>query len=122
MTPISPFISSRSWLFLVWMTLSWTRSGVAAMVGPSAFRRARRRQRDDLLADRLGARPLDEEEVAQVVRPRARRGRLTVVDRVRGADDQRARGLAEDLGQADHGDAAGLDEVVEHATRADGGE
>ena len=46
-------------------------------------------------------------------------GGLAVVDRVRGADDQRARGLAEDLGQAHDRDATGLDEVVEHAPGAD---
>ena len=43
---------------------------------------------------------LDEEEVADVVgSPALGRRRLAAVDRVGGADDQRARGLAEDLGQ-----------------------
>ena len=92
MTPISPFINSRSWLFLLWMTRSKTRSGaVPAMAAPSAFsaraqlgvervdagrpavhrgddedlgarvevvvgRQALGGERDDLVADRVGAR------------------------------------------------------------------
>ena len=41
------------------------------------------------------------------------------VDRVRGADDERAGGLAEDVGQAHDRHGLRLDEVVEHAAGAD---
>ena len=70
--------------------------------------------------ERVGRRdPLEEEEVADAVLAGDGRRRLARVDRVRGAHDQRARGLAEDLGEADGRDRAGLDEVLEDAARPD---
>ena len=61
---------------------------------------ARRRARRPRRTSRSALSRSIEEEVAHVVAaPGSRRRRLAVVDRVRGAHDQRARGLAEDLGQ-----------------------
>ena len=63
-----------------------------------------------------GAVALDDEEVAQAAGPGGGRRRLAVVDRVRGADDQRPRGLAEDLGQA-HDRARRRDSMRSSSTR-----
>ena len=96
--------------------------GIEAVMGGQA----RRGQLADLGEDRLRAVARDEKEVAHVVGSRDAVGQLTGVDRVRRAHDQRARGLAEDLGQPrrrHHPRSVRghrqLEQILEHAARPD---
>src|SRR5262249_16378910 len=75
----------------------------------------------DAVGDGGGAVRLDEVEVAGPAGGRGG-GQLALLDGVGGADDPALAGLAEDLGEADHGDGAGGDEVGEHGAGPDGGE
>ena len=86
-------------------------------------RQPRRRELADLGEDRLRPVARDEEEVAHVVRAGGGVGQLAGVDRVRRADDERARGLAEDLGQPrrGHGPAGVARGAVAQPARARAG-
>ena len=105
--PTGPrYIGARTWR---------SASGSSVVVAWQALGR----ERDDLVEDGAGAGALDQEEVAQAVLVRHGRRRLAVVDRVRRADDQRSRRLAEDRRQPRHRHRLGGDQVVEHAARPD---
>ena len=87
---------------------------------PEVIGQPPRRERDDLGQDRRRVVARDEVQVALHAGRRRARRVLPGVDRVGGADDQRARGLAEDLGQRGHRDATGRQQIAEHPPRADG--